>query len=211
MESDLGIYSNLKQYLTTRLGALTNHQQDYLHKTRLYVHETSASGFDARCQGHIDINRSKIIHLRGKLAGVTNDWYHIVPPGTSFDFKFTKADESYYLIRESLPDGDEEEYKVEILEAQLHLTRVRLSQEANDLFTKYWQKEGLYSMPYTKTEVILPSDGIYYLKVAGTPHCYQFWGAFACHQQCVPKTRAPSAYSIIPRHGNGIGRQFEGF
>lgn len=106
-------------------------------------------------QGHIDVNRSRTIHLRGKLAGLTNDWYRLVPPGTAFEFKMTKADESYYLIRETIPDGDDEEYKVQILDAKLHLTRVRLTSQATDLFNQYWKKEGFYSMPYTKSEVTI--------------------------------------------------------
>lgn len=151
LETDLGVYSNLKNYLTTRLAIISPAQQELLHTSRLYYHETSDTGYEVALQAAQDINCSRNIHLRGKLAGVTNDMYHLVPPQQHIQFKFTKSDPKFHLYRPD--DSDGEEYVVEILKAYLHLTRVRLTDKAHEAFMRRWKKESVYIMPYTRTEV----------------------------------------------------------
>ena len=125
--------------------------------------------------------------------------------GLSFEFKFTKADDNYYLIRDS--DDDDEEYHVEIVSAQLHLTRIELQPHVHALFMKYWHKDKLYHVPYTKCEAgfalivgklytnLLPSH-------TGASLCYTTEDYQPCYQQCLPAPSALSADHTIPRSEN---------
>lgn len=123
----------------------------HVYWSRLYYHETADSCFTTEVLAAKDVHKSRLIHLHGKLAGVTNDMYRLVPPQQQIEFKFTKADPKFYLYRER--DDDGKEYVVEIHNAYLHLTRVRLTQNAMNAFMRRWKKEKIYYMPYTRTEV----------------------------------------------------------
>jgi hypothetical protein len=107
LQKDLGDYSNIKNYLTTRLTPMTPTQIKYLHKTRLYYDQSVGSSTQA--QRIEDVHRSRHIHMRGMLTGLSNGVKHYLPPQQSLDFKFTKASPRFYMMRE---DGNTQEYKV---------------------------------------------------------------------------------------------------
>lgn len=126
--------------------------REFLHKTRLYYHELSDNDGTVDYQAYRDVFKSNVIHLKGKLAGLTKNMYNLLPPGNSIEFKFTKANERFYIIRH---DTSDEEYKVEIVSAFLHLTRVQLSEKAKDEFMARWKRERFYYIPYTRSDVSL--------------------------------------------------------
>lgn len=151
LQTDQGVFSNIKNYLTTRLqkGIVTPEMQEYLHKTRLYYHEVVGKSNEHE---HItDIHRSRPIHLKGELMGFTKGMFNLLPPGYSIEFKFTKANDRFYLIKTDA--NDDREYKVEIISAFMHLARVQLSEQAKEAFMARWKRETIYYMPYKRTDV----------------------------------------------------------
>jgi len=150
LQTDQGVFSNIKNYLTTRLqkGIVTREMQEYLHKTRLYYHEVI--GATNERQQIRDVHRSRKIHLKGELMGFTKCMFNLLPPGFSVEFKFTKANDRFYIIKS---EQDDEEYKVEIVGALLHLARVQLSEQAKEEFMARWKRERFYYIPYKRTDV----------------------------------------------------------
>ena len=150
MQTDQGVFSNIKNYLTTRLqkGIVTREMQEYLHKTRLYYHEVI--GATNERQQIRDVHRSRKIHLKGELMGFTKCMFNLLPPGFSVEFKFTKANDRFYIIKS---EHDDEEYKVEIVGALLHIARVQLSEQAKEEFMARWKRERFYYIPYKRTDV----------------------------------------------------------
>jgi len=150
LQTDQGVFSNIKNYLTTRLqkGIVTREMQEYLHKTRLYYHEVI--GATNERQQIRDVHRSRKIHLKGELMGFTKCMFNLLPPGFSVEFKFTKANDRFYIIKS---EHDDEEYKVEIVGALLHIARVQLSEQAKEEFMARWKRERFYYIPYKRTDV----------------------------------------------------------
>lgn len=154
MQTDLGVYSGLRNYFNIRLSAISEDQQKMLHKSRLYYHETSKNGNEVTKMAARDISGGKRFRLRGRLAGFTQHMYRLLPPNNSVEFKFTKAADDFYSIPIITHANMENKYKILIMEAKLHLKRVRLTTRAHEEFMARWRKERIYNMPYTRSEMI---------------------------------------------------------
>lgn len=103
-----------------------------------------------RRQAIKDVHKSRHIHLKGKLAGFTNGMYHLLPPGQSLEFKFSKGNSRFYIIKS---EDNAKQYKVQIISAFLHLTRVQLHDKVNEQFMARWKREGIYLMPFCRGDV----------------------------------------------------------
>lgn len=129
---------------------MTPEQREYLHETRLYYHQVHGDPDEHQRRRHEDVYKSRHIHLKGMLAGFTHNMHHLLPPNQVVDLKFTKANERFYINRHS---GCKNEYKVEIIDAILHLTRVQLESSVEQTFMTHWRRERFYLMPYTRGDV----------------------------------------------------------
>ena len=152
LETDQGIFSNVKNYLSVRLEEMPYEKREFLHKTRLYYHEAYGNFAEVQRQCKADVHKSRNIHLRGQLMGFTKNMFDLLPPGNSVEFKFTKANDRFYIIKEDNPDNNEE-YKVQIVNAQLQLTRVQFAEETREEFMLRWARDRYYYMPYTRSDV----------------------------------------------------------
>ena len=157
LEGDQGNFSNIKNYLAVRLEEMPFEKREFLHKTRLYYHDTANNMLNTRRQEYKDVHKSRTIHLVGKLMGITKDMFNLLPPGNSIQFKFTKASDRFYLNKENNADN-KQEYKVEIVRALLHLTHVQFSEEAREEFMVKLKRDRFYYIPYTRTDVSLRQE-----------------------------------------------------
>jgi hypothetical protein len=129
---------------------MTPEQRQYLHHTRLYYHQVKGDPDQVSTQRFADVHKSRHIRLKGLLTGFTHKLFHLLPPNQMLDFKFTKANERFYINRR---EDCDQEYKIEILDATLHITRVELKPPFENAFMRRWRREGLYLMPYTRGDV----------------------------------------------------------
>lgn len=172
--------------------------REFLHKTRLYYHELSDNDVEVNYKAYRDVFKSNVIHLRGKLAGFTKNMYNLLPPGNSIEFKFTKANERFYIIRDA---ESEEEYKVEIISAFLHLTRVQLSEKAREEFMARWKRERFYYIPYTRSDVSYHCFiMVFIVYISGSPEHHHARGQVTHYSQLEYEQSATSHHSTI--HGS---------
>lgn len=150
LQRDLGDFSNIKNYLTTRLTPMTPEQREYLHTTRLYYHQVNGDPDKWHRARIRDVHKSRHIHLKGMLAGFTNGMEQLLPPQQNVEFKFTKANERFYINRR---EDCTDEFKVEIIAAILHVTRVQLMPNLDEAFMARWRRERRYFIPYTRGDV----------------------------------------------------------
>jgi hypothetical protein len=173
LEGDQGNFSNIKNFLSVRMQEMPYEKREFLHKTRLYYHETMDNVINVDRQSVKDVHHSRHIHLRGQLMGFTKNMFNLLPPGNSIEFKFTKANDRFYIIKTNNPNNHQE-YKVEIVSALLHLTRVQFGEEAREEFMSRWRREHLYYIPYTRCDVssFCIASSFYHLYIfyfSGTP------------------------------------------
>ena len=115
-----------------------------------YYHQLSDNDSAVKRQAIKDVHKSRHIHLKAKLAGFTNGMYHLLPPNQAVGFKFTKGNKRFYIIKS---DDNTKEYKVQIVSAFIHLTRVQLTDKVNEQFMARWKRERVYLMPFCRGDV----------------------------------------------------------
>ena len=86
---------------------MTPSQVKYLHKTRLYYDQSVGSTPMRQCIR--DVHKSREIVMRGILTGLSLGLDRYLPPQQQLEFKFTRANPRFYIMRE---EGNTQEYKV---------------------------------------------------------------------------------------------------